>query len=300
MVGPADEHEVALRQVLELDPMGDGLACATLATLPGNVRARLLYVRGREAGARGLPSQDYAVLAHREAPDALCFCVCDGVGSSYFGGFAAQFLARRIVSWLAVLDTLVPARAAATLARALDAWAGEAHLALPAVMPSVEDSGPIVREVLDEMRAEYGSETVFLAGRVDLKLRGGGAAPGRLLLLWLGNVAAHLLLPAGRVVVPAGGGGDANRWSTVRRVRGDVGAVRYALAGPIRLVVHTDGAEGIGPLVPALGDDALREWVGRLQAPPTSDDATVLDIAWDPPSLAHPPRTHEVVRRTPA
>src|SRR5579872_1879110 len=77
-------------------------------SLGEGVTARLLYQRCREARTQNLPGQDYARALSAPAGNTLAFCVCDGVGSSYKGDFAAAFLAERLVDWLDRLES-VPA-----------------------------------------------------------------------------------------------------------------------------------------------------------------------------------------------
>lgn len=274
-----DEYGRPYCQVLATDPASDSLVRLQLT---GSAYARLLHIRGREAAVGALPTQDYALLAHMKAARTLSFCVCDGVGSSYFGGFAALHVARHVVPWLARRDPVTAplAQHAADLARALDAWASDAHRELP-VLPATIEGGAIVREVLEELRDDYGSETMFLSGRIDLGERANASVPARILLFWMGNVTARLHTACGSHSEVIGGGDNVSRWSTRRHVRGNLGAAQYTLGSYNRLVVYTDGAESVGPFVPALDDDALRQRAAALRTASASDDVTILDMVWD-------------------
>src|SRR5215813_12451163 len=68
--------------------------------LADNVSVRLFSMRCQEAQTQTLLNQDYACLVSQQDASSLCFCVCDGVGSSYRGDFAAHYLASHLLAWL--------------------------------------------------------------------------------------------------------------------------------------------------------------------------------------------------------
>lgn len=257
-----------------------------LAPAP-SVSGRLLYARSREAHARSLPGQDYALVSGRADGSSVTFCVADGVGSSYYGGFAASYLSRRLVPWLQALAHIPPecADICSMLTAELDEWAAAGQRDLPPVPETVE-GGALVREVLEGLRDEYGSETVFLAGRLDLgdnATDGAGVAPEvTLLLCWMGNVTATLYHRAtARSQVVAADGDDA-RWSTGRHLRGALRMVTYQVDAFDRLIVHTDGAASLSSHIDTLPDDALQRRAAGLRGLPASDDLTILDLVWAP------------------
>src|ERR1700674_213395 len=95
--------------------------------LANNVTARLFSMRCQEAQTQTLLNQDYACLVSQQ--DALCFCVCDGVGSSYRGGFAACYFASQLLTWLQEM-TAIPSdleQFSRTVHGLLDAWARDAR-----------------------------------------------------------------------------------------------------------------------------------------------------------------------------
>ena len=166
--------------------------------------ARLFSFRSREAQTQALPSQDYARVSSNRKGSSLCFCVCDGVGSSYKGGFAARYLAVCLVDWLQTLTAIPRKRTkiAKDLQSLLDQCASRAQselkqLSIPSETPA------LVREVLEDLRDNYGSETVFLCGRVDHARRVSQPTPVytvRALLCWMGNVSAYLFTPPGQQI----------------------------------------------------------------------------------------------------
>ena len=280
---------------------------------------RLLSVRCQEAQAEELTNQDYAQVRIQSDGSSLCFCVCDGVGSSYKGDFAAQYLATHLVQWLQTLKDLQgkTSTLVGQLNAQLNLWSRPAQEQLRQV--TISQSTPaLVREVLEELRDTYGSETVFLCGRIDLdtqstSLRAGDANssyPVHLLVCWMGNVTARLLAETDRE--PKGGacthpsevpiptptdhcvtlGGDDDRvarWSTLRGARGTVTIWQRDLATIDRLTVHTDGLNAIGLSLHNLDDEAWQAQAQRLLKQPSNDDMTALELRW----LCHNPGLHE-------
>lgn len=275
MGGDASGTETDERRiVLVSDQTRDGLVRVALGR---DVSARLLFQRCYEARAQDLPGQDYARVVSAPDGTSLAFCVCDGVGSSYKGDFAARYVATRLVDWLGGLEGIPDDTQMLTqrLARLLAQWAEEAQAELTAqAIPS--DTAAMVREVLEDLRGEVGSETVFFAGRID---RARGARPIRALCCWMGNISAYLFTSAteGVYIRPAD---DAARWSTGRGVRGTLSMRSLAPDALERLLVHTDGCDALSEEIPLLSDDELRERCEAALAAPTSDDITILDIRW--------------------
>ncbi|MGH2516964.1 MAG: hypothetical protein ACRDHP_15030 [Ktedonobacterales bacterium] len=247
------------------------------ASLGEGVTGRLLYQRCREARAQNLPSQDCARVLSAPAGNTLSFCVCDGVGSSYKGDFAAAFLAERLVDWLDGLDAVPDATEtfSVRLRTRLAQWAAAAQAELNA-QPIPPDTAVMVREVLEDLRDQYGSEAVFFAGRLD---RATDSSTVRAVFCWMGNVSAYFFTSAteGMYIRPAD---DAVRWSTGRGVRGDPSVRLVSLDGLERLLVHTDGCDALSEELAFLSDDELRERCQAALAAPVNDDMTMLDIRW--------------------
>lgn len=270
----ASDTHASQRRLLESDQTRDGLWQAELGA---GISVRLLHQRCREARSQHLPGQDYARALAAPDGSSLAFCVCDGVGSSYMGDFAARYLAVRLVEWLDVLngvpddmETFAP-----RLSRRLAQWATEAQAELNArTIPA--DTADMVREVLEDLRRQYGSETVFFAGRID---RAAGTPGVRALLCWMGNISAYLFTSAmeGAYLRPAD---DAVRWSTARGVRGDPEVRLFTLSHLERLLVHTDGCDTLSEEIAFLSNGELRERCETILALPVNDDMTMLDIHW--------------------
>ncbi len=282
------------------------------------LHVRLLSVRCQEAQVEALTNQDYAQVCLQSDGSSLCFCVCDGVGSSYKGDFAAQYLATHLVQWLQTLKHLQvkTAALAGQLHAQLNLWARTAQEQLRQV--AIPQSTPaLVREVLEELRDTYGSETVFLCGRIDLDTpstfssaaAANGSYPVHLLVCWMGNVTAQLLAgrdreskagawreegegkphPPGPLLAPPDqyvtlGGDDDKvaRWSTLRGARGPVTIWKRDYSTIDHLLVHTDGFNAIGL---SFHDEAWQAQALPLLQLPSNDDMTALELRW----LSHNP-----------
>ncbi len=251
----------------------------TRVQIAPTISARLLSVRCREAQTQDLHNQDYAGLVYLNDGASLCFCVCDGVGSSYKGDFAAYFLVTHLLAWLQEM-TEIPqdmAMFTSTLHGLLDLWTYDARMQLKkVVLPS--ETPQLAREVMEELRDTYGSETVFLCGRIDTEE---SSRSTQAVLCWMGNVTARLSLPLDSCVVLGHTDDRSGRWSTVQGRRGQVDIWHATFATPEWLVIHTDGLNAIGENLALLSDDEWHVQIQNLLLSPQNDDMTALEIRWD-------------------
>ena len=255
-------------------------------SLDQSVTARLLSFRCQEAQAQCLPCQDYATLMSLREGTSICFCVCDGVGSSYKGDFAAAYLAKCLLGWLQKLAVLprTSTKLLKTLCPCLDQWAHEAQTALLA-HPISSELPALVQEVLTDVRTTYGSETVFLCGRIDaIKARSllllSRVKRVRVLFCWMGNVSGQVFTTGNRSIPIGDKGNDYNRWSTARGRHGVVKMRIFTFDTIKGLTIHTDGLDSIADELAALSDEGLQMRVQQLLTLPTSDDMTLLDLHW--------------------
>jgi hypothetical protein len=243
---------------------------------------RLLSFRSQEALAQALPCQDYARIISNRQGTSICFCVCDGVGSSFKGDFAAQYLAVSLVNWLQKLISIPkkPTKLLRRLQPRLDQWAREAQACLlsTGIPPELP---PLVQEVLGELRETYGSETVFLCGRIDIV---GDLQPAtqpqkvQALFCWMGNVTARLFLTANRHIAVGDRNNDSPRWSTVQGPKGLLRTQIFALDTFERLLIHTDGLDTLEEELAILDEAALQARIEYLRSLPRNDDMTILDL----------------------
>jgi len=268
-------REKITHQQLSTDQKVDTL---TRIQVNSHTTARLLSIRCREAQTQSLLNQDYASIVSRSSGDSLCFCVCDGVGSSYKGDFAAHYLTTQLLTWLQEL-TEIPGDIelfTRTLHGLLDLWAYDAHSKLKKTLIPPE-TPPLAREVMEELRDAYGSETVFLCGRIDVSQH---SHPAQAVFCWMGNVAARLTTPPHTEIVLGHTSDKSGRWSTVQGRRGTVGIWHATVPLLERLVVYTDGLDAIGESLAQLTDEQWQAQTQHLLSLPTNDDMTALEIHW--------------------
>ncbi len=246
-----------------------------------NVSLTLLSIRSQEARSQGLPCQDYACLLSNETGSSISFCVCDGVGSSYHGGFAARYLAQHLVDWLHKLIVL-PAQPVG-VSSWLREWANQgqdelSQLALPPETPAM------LRSFLEELRDTHGSQAVFLCGRVDytpVPEPSAASIPAvRALFYWMGNITACVFAGDGQQHALGHVNNDKNRWSTAKGPQGHLGARALRLEALDRILIYTDGLGAVGAELGALSEQDAQARMRDLLALPASDDRTVLDLRW--------------------
>jgi hypothetical protein len=256
-----------------------------LRTLLGEyVSARLLSVRSQEAQMQDLLNQDYACLLSRKNASSLVFCVCDGVGSSYRGDFAAHYLAGQLLNWLQEMPE-IPLKMSLfsdTLHTLLDVWAHDAQMKLRQ-MPIPPETPGLVCEVLEELRDTYGSETVFFCGRVDAgdwPLQSNTLYPIRIVFCWMGNVTMHLSISADRCIVLGDDADDTNRWSTLQSRRGEMTIWSDTLSTIEHLIIHTDGLDSVGARLASFTNAEWQTQTQQLLQLPKNDDMTALELRW--------------------
>lgn len=253
--------------------------------LEDGLSIRMLSVRCQEAREENLPCQDYALAVVNKDRSTLAFCVCDGVGGSYKGDYAAYYLSNCLVEWLLTLPDLRVQTG--DLARALEAklhvWAEQGHEDLQQE-PLPANISDLLRHVLDEQRNTYGSEAVFFAGRIDYGTPSYWEPQSRQgLFCWMGNIAAQVFVSPGKSTLLGDSGqhdSDRNRWSTKRGPLGMLGASTMNFEMVERLIISTDGLYAISSELASLDDSMLRARIKELSQLPVNDDMTLLDLQW--------------------
>ncbi len=248
------------------------------------VRLRLCSVRNQESQLENLPNQDFVRVVSTPGKASLSFCVCDGVGGSYLGNFAARYLAMRLTSRLQSLPAFPSNlhQIATSLHRELTSWAIDAQQellcqALPSSLAGLE------REIIEEQRDHYGSATVFFGGRIDYALEEGSSAGAagamQTLFCWMGNITALACVESTYQRL-GDWQNDRNRWSTLHGLQGDFTTYITTLSRADPLIIHTDGLEKLSDELAMLDESQLQERIQQLLQQPASDDMTFLELSW--------------------
>lgn len=273
------------RRILESDQFADSFVTASVDDW---ATVRLCSVRCQESQVGTIPNQDYARVVFAEQGSSLSFCVCDGVGGSYLGNFAARYLATRLTDYLLTLPAIPrnPRKVAVVLRKQLKLWADEAHAELRLTAPPLATSA-LQREILVEQRDQHGSATVFFSGRIDNVSKPSFRSPRGLsaLFCWMGNVTARMHSSSDSCQELGDLHNDRNRWSTLLGQQGLLTIRVNALNRSKPLVVHTDGLDTLSEQLSQFDDQELQARIRQLLPLPTNDDMTVLELRWQDPGV---------------
>jgi hypothetical protein len=235
-----------------------------------------LYDRSHDSRQNDACGQDF--VAYSYDTERIAFAVCDGVSQSFYGDLAARFLGEHLVAWLGDLDPQsVPSLSAGAFAalvdEALRAWVPEAS-ALVAAKAVGEQVPPMVVDALARKR-EVGSESMFVAGLIDL-------AGGRLMACWMGDMRLWLWNAENQPIdLPGAAWETRERWSSrVGPKNGRPRAMMFPLAGVARVTAHSDGVGSHTGDLQIITLERLDSLVRELGAAPSSDDVSILDIAF--------------------
>jgi len=244
---------------------------------------RYLYAPSHESQASRTNSQDY--LTWRYEKDTLVFVICDGVSGSFFGDIAAKFLGDRLLeelhrdlgSELAAMDT--DSERKEKMTQCLNDWARDSHDKVEKV--ELSQLPFLHREALRGLRDQYGSETVFVCGRISFH---DSNQDPTLMLIWMGNSPAYLF--SEEKPIPTGGEWDHNnRWSTKLGVRNKLHIETKSISEHriTRIIATSDGLKSDNVLVAAtkllgIDDTELQNIVDKELKLPSSDDISFIDI----------------------
>ncbi|MFB5759602.1 hypothetical protein [Paenibacillus medicaginis] len=244
-----------------------------LSSYESRFRCRYGYGRSSDSANAGESGQDFAAL-QMEGP-VCTFVLCDGVGMSYRGEFAARYLGQSLLDWLSADTELSLAR----LNECLRLWAVSAAEELE--KEPIPHRSDLLRNVLEEKRRQ-GSQAMYICGKIELPSRG---RKGKMTLAWQGDSRIRLW----KGTEEAGGiFGDtfrtAERWSTVR---GPVGGqphwyeTRLSAGEQMRLQMYTDGLADLDPIREQLPDDQIQVLLDSRHTDGLDDDAAFLELQWN-------------------
>lgn len=232
--------------------------------------ALYLYARSGDSVDNATVGQDYVAFRYGRAD--LAFAVCDGVGQSFMGELAARILGEGLIDWLWQIDAPANADSFADAAReALDKLTETsapeiADFQLPTHLP------PIVVQAL-EMQRRYGSESMFVAGRLAL------ADPDPwVALCWLGDSPVAAIDIDGKLMDLGPKGHTSERWNATTGVKGSIHTWTGSAHRVARVAGYTDG---LG-LAHAPTDAELARLMSEWKITPPADDASLFDVRLAP------------------
>lgn len=249
-----------------------------------------LYARSNDSVDAQTIGQDY--LSFRYSQHDLAFVVCDGVGQSFIGDLAARLLG---IGLLDVLWELARPGDEAAFARELTDALNRltetskvevAGFELPVSLP------PIVKQALNLQR-DYGSESMFVAGRLALT-----ADDPWVGLCWLGDSPVAAVDVDGKLVDLGPRGHTSERWNATTGLKGNIHTWLGDARHVARVAGYTDGlSTGRVPT-----DADLATMIEGWKTVPPADDASLFDVRLAPspattgqpaPQSTHPSSLHD-------
>jgi hypothetical protein len=234
---------------------------------------RYAYARSADSRAHDDPGQDFLMI--REDGEKLAFALCDGVSQSFFGDLAARLLGEALVFWfwerMGTLLTSTDGVLRRLLGEFLDSLVGPASEQV-ARHPLPPGLPPMVQQVLEEKRA-LGSESTFVAGRLDLRA-------GRLYLAWMGDSRLRLWGEEGEITARLGDTFHTQeRWSTRRGRIGELHVAILPLSGLRYLIAYSDGLARLDrAMTRHLRDASIQGAIEFTARRPESDDVTYFEV----------------------
>lgn len=243
---------------------------------------RYLYARSADSRAGDDSGQDYLTWAYDDK--TWVFCLCDGVSQSFFGDLAARLLGDTLLEWLwSDLHLTLPSNQVQTnLTTLLQELVGPGteHVHQYPIPPNLPD---LLLQAMHQ-KQQHGSETTYVAGRLDLPRP--DCPQGRLVLSWMGDSRLRLWDRGGEFTASLGETIQTRqRWSTRQ---GPVGGLPNLFDGPLvdkegqphfrYLLAYSDGLAIIDPTSSYLTTNRLLEMVKQANDDPTSDDISYLEL----------------------
>jgi serine/threonine protein phosphatase PrpC len=248
----------------------------------GGFTVRYAYARSKDAVEAKIRGEDYLVF--RIDPQRLGFAVCDGVGSSFFGGLAAQIVGESLLEWLWLPSTCT------LLAQENDRDLVKAEL--NKFLDSIVDHA---KKIIDDkdisklrnefLRSSYarkreiaGSQSNFVCGVIDAPSE--DLPHGRIWLFWLGDAKLKVWHEKNEITDNLEDHFEPEQsWSSVDGIRGEIHAYLTDNRQIDCVIAQTDGLDSFkGPIFPSTTEAELNQGISYLQSTPISDDISFLQI----------------------
>jgi hypothetical protein len=244
-----------------------------LTRYQGKLKCRYGYGRAAESVNQGDAGQDFVAI--RMQGNVCHFVLCDGVGMSYLGDFAARFLGSSLLEWLEKTATLT----AEGVERFLQNLTGAASEQLEQLQP-LDTSPLLLREVLMEKRSQ-GSQAMYVCGRIELT---SGGRKSRAWLAWQGDSRIRLWRNGQEQSEPFQKHcKTSERWSTRE---GSVGGRPHVFemkgsgSEPFRLQLYTDGLNDLDAIVTYIPDEHIQVLLDAAHTGGLEDDAAFIELEW--------------------
>lgn len=244
-----------------------------LTRYQGAFKCRYGYGRAAETVNQGDSGQDFAAV--RMNGNVCNFVLCDGVGMSYLGDFAARFLGNALLDWLET--TQHPTVEA--VERLLHDLTLPASEQLEKIQP-LESSPLLLREVLMEKRSR-GSQAMYVCGRIELT---GGSRKSRVWLAWQGDSRIRLWRNNQEQSDMFQAHCKTNeRWSTLE---GPVGGkphiyeTKGTASDSLRLQLYTDGLNDLDAIQAYVPDEHIQVLLDATHTGGLEDDAAFIELEW--------------------
>lgn len=244
-----------------------------LTRYQGTFKCRYGYGRAAETVNQGDTGQDFAAV--RMNGNVCTFVLCDGVGMSYLGDFAARFLGNALLEWLET--TQHPSLD--VMERLLHDLTSPASEQLEKLQP-LENSPVLLREVLMEKRSK-GSQAMYVCGRIELTE---GNRKSKVWLAWQGDSRIRLWRNGQEESAAFQVNCLTNeRWSTLE---GPVGGkphiyeAKLSANEVVRLQLYTYGLNDLDAIQAYIPDEHIQVLLDARHTGGLEDDAAFIELEW--------------------
>lgn len=251
----------------------------------------------RYAYARRSDSQQYDekgedFLTFQTDGNRFVFALCDGVGSSFMGDWASRFLGERLSRYFAKLDLNLPeVKIKQNVFDWLMSLQPEAN-SLILSYPLPETDSPLIKLAIEIQREDFGSQSAFVAGVVDIE-------QNVACFVSAGDLSLELFkdsLSFGSALFP-----DTMKsvWSSKDGLLGDLYVAKLQLNEFNSLAVYSRGFEYAITVPAVIGSnhnyrssviDALSNRISKAN---WDIDTSFLEIWFDSPALKFPKKEYE-------
>jgi hypothetical protein len=255
----------------------------------GPFALRYAYYRKREDAQPGISGEDYIV--SELTSNKVIFCLCDGVGSSFYGNLGSQILGEVLLDWLGDLNT--PDSAYIGNDEKIKTWTENLNILLRKKLDNtIEFATSVIQKKqlpsenefmqlsYNMNREDHGTQSNFVGGVVWRK--SSHLPNGLVLLFWLGNARIRIFKEKNDLTPLTEWGSNPDQlkevWSSKDGVIGTIYSYCTDLASVTNIIAYSDGLESVDQLIsPNLDALALNSIVDDARAI-KDDDVSFLEV----------------------